>query len=95
MKTVPMRTCVICRNVREKRDLLRIVRVPEGGMQVDPTGKKNGRGAYVCRNGECLKSVKDMKKLASALSVQADMESLEELMKDIQTKLGNNKKQGE
>ena len=95
MKNVPMRTCVICRNVREKRDLLRIVRVPEGGMQVDPTGKMNGRGAYICRSGECLKSVKDMKKLATALSVQADKESLDELMQDIQMKLGNINRQGE
>ncbi|MBR4395706.1 MAG: YlxR family protein [Eubacteriaceae bacterium] len=95
MKNVPMRTCVICRKVSEKRDLLRIVRVPEGGMQVDPTGKMNGRGAYICRSGECLKNVKDMKKLANALSVQADNESLEELMQEIQIKLGKNNRQGE
>ncbi len=56
MKTrkIPMRMCVGCREMKEKRDLIRVVRSPEGEISLDPTGKKPGRGAYVCRQGECL-----------------------------------------
>ncbi len=56
MKTrkIPMRMCVGCREMKEKRDLIRVVRSPEGEVSLDPTGKKPGRGAYVCRQGECL-----------------------------------------
>lgn len=50
MKTrhVPLRTCVVCREKRPKRELLRVVRTPEGEVTIDPTGKLNGRGGYVC-----------------------------------------------
>lgn len=59
-KQVPIRKCVGCQERREKRDLLRIVRSPEGEYSVDSTGKKPGRGAYICKNTECLeKAVKN------------------------------------
>ncbi len=56
MKTrkIPMRMCVGCRQMKEKRELIRVVRSPEGDISLDPTGKKSGRGAYVCRRGDCL-----------------------------------------
>ena len=56
MKTrkIPMRMCVGCREMKEKKNLIRVVRSPEGQVSFDPTGKKSGRGAYVCRDGECL-----------------------------------------
>ncbi len=56
MKTrkIPMRMCVGCREMKEKRELIRVVRSPEGELSLDPGGKKPGRGAYVCRQGECL-----------------------------------------
>jgi predicted RNA-binding protein YlxR (DUF448 family) len=54
-KHVPQRTCVACRQVRNKRDLIRIVRTPEGTIEVDETGKKSGRGAYLCRRASCWK----------------------------------------
>ena len=54
-KKIPMRMCVGCREMKEKRELIRIVRTPEGETALDPTGKKPGRGAYVCRNPECLR----------------------------------------
>ena len=50
-----MRMCVGCREMKEKRELIRVVRSPEGEVSLDPTGKKSGRGAYVCRNADCLK----------------------------------------
>ena len=49
-----MRMCVGCREMKEKESLIRVVRSPEGVLSLDPTGKKPGRGAYVCREGECL-----------------------------------------
>ena len=50
-----MRMCVGCREMKEKRELIRVVRSPEGEISLDPVGKKPGRGAYVCRRGECLR----------------------------------------
>lgn len=50
---VPQRTCVACRRVGDKRDLVRVVRTPAAGVQVDLTGKQNGRGAYLCRARIC------------------------------------------
>ena len=56
MKTrkIPMRMCVGCREMKEKKSLIRVVRSPDGVLSLDPTGKKPGRGAYVCRDGDCL-----------------------------------------
>jgi len=50
---VPQRTCVACRQTRAKRDLVRIVRTLTGEVEIDPTGKRPGRGAYLCRNQSC------------------------------------------
>ena len=50
---VPHRTCVGCRKVRSKREMIRVVRTPDAGVQVDPTGKRAGRGAYLCRQRGC------------------------------------------
>lgn len=56
MKTrkIPLRMCVGCRQMKEKPTLIRAVCSPEGVLSLDPTGKKPGRGAYVCRSGDCL-----------------------------------------
>ncbi len=54
-KKVPMRMCVGCREMKPKKELLRVVRSPEGAVSIDTTGRKPGRGAYVCRSAECLK----------------------------------------
>jgi uncharacterized protein len=53
-RAVPTRSCVFCRTSREKRDLLRIVRVPDGAVHFDATGRASGRGAYVCRDDVCI-----------------------------------------
>ncbi len=52
-KHVPQRTCVGCREIRPKREMVRIVRTPDGGVEIDETGKMSGRGAYLCRRQEC------------------------------------------
>ena len=54
LRRPPSRTCVACRTVRAKRDLVRIVRSPQGEIALDPTGRLAGRGAYVCHDEACL-----------------------------------------
>lgn len=68
-KKIPMRMCVGCREMKEKRELIRIVRTPEGQAVLDPTGKKSGRGAYVCRQKECLKRALKQKQLDRQLEI--------------------------
>ena len=62
MKKKPQSSCVSCRTVRDKSDLLRVVMTPEGDVVYDPTGKLAGRGAYLCRNEECI--TQELKKAA-------------------------------
>ena len=52
-KHVPQRTCIACRKVKAKRELIRLVRISDGSVEVDTGGKKAGRGAYLCREAEC------------------------------------------
>jgi len=52
-RPIPQRTCVACRRTTAKRQLIRLVRTPEGRVEVDPTGKKGGRGAYLCNDRRC------------------------------------------
>lgn len=68
-KKIPMRMCVGCREMKEKRDLIRIVRTPEGEAVLDPTGKRSGRGAYVCRQAECLRRAIRQKQLERQLEI--------------------------
>ncbi len=69
-KKIPMRMCGGCREMKEKRTLIRVVRDPEGGVALDPGGKKPGRGAYVCRSAECLSRAIRQKQLERQLEVQ-------------------------
>ena len=65
-KKVPMRMCVGCREMKPKKERLRVVRSPEGTVSIDTTGRKPGRGAYVCRSAECLKRAIKQKQLERA-----------------------------
>ena len=67
-KKVPMRRCVGCAEMRPKKELVRIVRSPEGEISADLTGKKSGRGAYLCKNPACLRAAEKGKRLERALS---------------------------
>ena len=69
-KKIPMRMCVGCREMKEKRTLIRVVRSPEGVVSLDPGGKKPGRGAYVCRNVDCLNRAIRQKQLERQLDAQ-------------------------
>ena len=76
---VPERTCISCRSVSTKRQLIRIVRTPDGSVEVDPSGKRPGRGAYLCSAGACWQQALKKGALSRALKVQlaeADRASL-------------------
>ncbi len=62
-KRIPERTCTGCGEVKPKAELLRVVRSPEGEISLDFTGKKSGRGAYLCRSAACLKKARRAKRL--------------------------------
>lgn len=69
VKKIPMRTCVVTKEKCEKRDLLRIVRIPSGDVIVDPTGKANGRGAYLKKDVEVINKARASKILERILEV--------------------------
>lgn len=66
-KKIPLRQCLGCREMKPKRELIRVVRAPEGTISLDFRGKANGRGAYVCPNPDCLKKAVRAKALERAL----------------------------
>ncbi len=68
IKKIPMRQCLGCNEHRPKAELLRVVRSPEGDVSLDFTGKKSGRGAYICKKLACLKKVRKSKRLEHNLS---------------------------
>lgn len=69
-KHIPQRTCVVCRQTAAKRGLTRIVRTADEGVQVDPSGKRNGRGAYLCDQESCWKRAMETDVLAKALRTE-------------------------
>lgn len=78
-KKIPMRMCVGCREMKPKKELIRVVRSPEGEVSLDTTGKKPGRGAYVCPDPECLKRSVKQKQLERQLEVHLTPEAANEL----------------
>jgi predicted RNA-binding protein YlxR (DUF448 family) len=67
VKKIPMRQCLGCNEHKPKRELIRIVRTPEGEVVADMTGKKNGRGAYLCPSESCLRRVQRSKRAEKVL----------------------------
>ena len=67
-KKIPMRMCTGCGEMKPKKELVRVVKPPEGEVSLDLTGKKPGRGAYVCRSAECLKAARKARRLERAFS---------------------------
>ncbi|NMB20503.1 MAG: YlxR family protein [Firmicutes bacterium] len=78
-KHVPMRTCVGCRSSKPKRDLVRVVRDPEGNVGLDLTGKRSGRGVYLCPSEECLQKAVKGRQLERALETTIHGELFAEL----------------
>ena len=74
--------CVSCRTRKNKKDLLRVVLMPDGQAVIDPTGKKPGRGAYVCKNRECLSQAVKAHRFDKGLKTQVPAELIDELWAD-------------
>ena len=70
----PTRTCVACRTERQKRDLVRVVRAPDGGVSIDHSGRANGRGAYLCTDRSCWPDALKKKSIERALGVSLPAE---------------------
>ena len=83
-KKIPMRLCVGCREMKPKKELIRVVRSPEGVISMDDTGRKPGRGAYVCRSAECLQKAIKQKQLERAFSCALTEETRESLAQELQ-----------
>lgn len=82
-RKIPQRMCVGCREMKNKRELIRIVRTPDGNVEVDLTGKKSGRGAYICSNVECFNQAVKGKRLQKALEIEIPDEILVTLREQI------------
>ncbi|RIV29354.1 YlxR family protein [Alicyclobacillaceae bacterium I2511] len=79
VRKVPLRKCVGCQTMRPKRELMRVVLTPQGDVVVDGTGKRNGRGAYLCPDPECFKQARKRKSLERALKVSIPVGVLDSL----------------
>lgn len=85
MKTkIPMRQCTGCREMKSKKEMLRVLRTPEGEIVLDTTGKKNGRGAYLCRQSECLEKAVKSKGLERSLKVSISQDVYDSLKKELE-----------
>ena len=81
-KKVPLRQCLGCGEMKSKKEMLRVIRTPEDTVCLDVTGKKNGRGAYVCLSGECLTKARKNKGLERSLKMSIPEDVYEELEKE-------------
>ena len=84
VKKIPMRQCLGCREMKPKRELLRVVRTPEGEVSLDTRGKKPGRGAYVCPNADCLKKAIKTRALSRALETEIPEEVMQRLAAELE-----------
>ena len=85
-KKIPLRQCLGCREMKPKKELIRLVKPPEGPVSLDFKGKLPGRGAYVCPNPECLKRIRKSRALERAFSsliLDEVWENLEAQMKEV------------
>lgn len=86
---MPVRMCVGCQEMKNKKEMIRVIKTPEGTFMLDATGKKNGRGAYVCPSEECLQLARKNKGLERSFkqAIPAEVyESLEKEMESLETR---------
>lgn len=83
-KKIPMRQCVGCGQMKGKKEMMRVLKTTEGDIILDATGKKNGRGAYLCRAGECLKLARKNKGLERSFKMSIPNEVYDGLEKEFE-----------
>ena len=82
-KRVPLRKCTGCGEMKPKKELVRVVKSPEGELSLDLTGKKPGRGAYVCRSLACLQAARKARRLEKAFSCQIPAEVYDHMEEEL------------
>lgn len=82
-KKVPLRKCTGCCEMKPKKELIRIVKSPEGEISLDTTGKKSGRGAYICPDRDCFNKARKAKRLEKALDTQIPEAVYDEMEKQL------------
>ena len=79
----PQRQCICCHESKDKNELVRVVKTPEGEVLLDRTGRKNGRGAYLCDSGECLKKARKSNALSRSFKINVPQETYEALERQL------------
>ena len=79
MKTV-LRMCVVCREMKDRKELVRVVKTPDGNLSIDDSQKKDGRGAYICKNKECLEKLNKNKAFNRAFKMPVEDKIYQSLM---------------
>lgn len=93
-RKVPTRTCIACRTSSDKGAFVRVVRTPEGHVHVDPTGRANGRGAYLCADVACFETAAMRRRLGSALNVKLLDDDYHRLRREFEDAVAGLDKQG-
>ena len=83
-KKIPLRQCIGCGEMKGKRDMMRVLKTAEGDICLDVTGKKNGRGAYVCKTSDCLKLARKSKGLERSFKMSIPTEVYDALEKEFE-----------
>lgn len=84
VRKVPMRKCIGCQEMKNKKDMIRILKTTEDRIEIDATGKKNGRGAYICPSRDCFEKAVKTKGIERSLKMSIPREVYENLEKEIQ-----------
>ncbi len=84
-KKIPMRMCTGCREMKPKRELIRVVKTPDGEIKLDPVGKMSGRGAYVCRSAGCLAKAEKSGAFGRAFGMNVPKDVFAAIQKELET----------
>ena len=84
-KKIPLRKCVACNEMKEKKEMIRVIKTPENEIVLDATGRKNGRGAYICADPECPRLARKSKGLERSLKTAIPQDVYESLEKEMST----------
>ena len=83
IKKIPMRMCLGCNEMKPKKEMIRVVKSAEGEISLDFTGKKSGRGAYICKNTECFQSARKARRFEKSFSCKISSEIYEEMENEL------------
>ena len=89
---IPIRTCIGCKCKKPKKEMIRIIRTPDGKIEIDETGKKSGRGAYICGDVKCLDIALKENSLKKSLKQDISLKTLDDLREAFLKNIGKNTK---